>query len=104
MPEWGSVATELMSETGHLRPGRASGKSGLVRYAAESCIWNQITEAPAVVDEGAVRMIDTSVVRAHQRGARVASNNNAGSVASSSPDRLGTIQAADRSFTQTLFC
>ena len=40
-------------------------------------IWNQNTEAPAVANDGAVEMIDTSVVRVHQHGAasRATKNN-----------------------------
>jgi transposase len=38
-------------------------------------IWDQIMEALAAGHDAAVQMIDTSVVRVHQHGARVADNN-----------------------------
>jgi transposase len=38
-------------------------------------IWDQIMEALAAGHDAAVQMIDTSVVRVHQHGARIADNN-----------------------------
>jgi transposase len=47
-----------------------------LRSVAAAGVWDQIMDALAAGHDAAVQMIDTSIVRAHQHGACIASNNH----------------------------